>query len=69
MNSNNQTSQKSAIQKSLFKCLVLRRIKVFIDHLCKIALTINRGSFMTLVNAEFSQTFAKQTNAKFNMLY
>ena len=41
---------------------------VFIDHLRKITLTINRGSFMTLGNAEYSQTLTKQTNAKINML-
>ena len=44
------------------------KIEVFTDHLCKITLTINRGSFMTLGNKECSQTLAKQANAKFNML-
>ena len=43
--------------------LRLLRIKVFADHLHKITVTINRGSF-----TECSQTLAKQTNAKLNML-
>ena len=44
------------------------RIKVFADHLHKITLNINRGSFMALGNAECLQTLAKQTNVKVNML-
>ena len=66
-NSNNLTSWRSATCKSLF-CLRWLKIKVFIDHLHKVGLTINRGFFMTLDNAEHSQTLAKQTNAKLNML-
>ena len=40
---------------------------VFTDHLCKVTLTINRESFMTLGNAKCSQTLAKQTNGKLNI--
>ena len=46
----------------------LLRNKVFTDHLHKITLTINRGSFITLGNTKCSQTLANQTNAKVNML-
>ena len=45
----------------------LLRIKVFIvfiDHLCKINITIIRNSFQTLNNTDYSQTLAKQTNEK-----
>ena len=38
------------------------------DHLCKITLTIKKGSFVTLGNKECSQTLAEQTNARLNML-
>ena len=44
------------------------RIKVFVEQLWKITLTINRGFFMTLVNVECSQTLAMQNNANLNML-
>ena len=60
--------QKSATQKSLVQHLRILRIKVCTDNLSKITQTINRGSFMILGNTECSQTLAKQTNAKLNML-
>ena len=44
------------------------RIKVFVDQLCKISLTINRESFITLSNTEGSQILVKQINAKLNLL-
>ena len=44
------------------------RIKVFVDKLRKITLTVNRASFMTLSNTECSETLVKQINAKLNML-
>ena len=45
------------------------RIKVFVNHLHKITLTINKGSFMTLGNRECSQTLAEQANAMLSNLY
>ena len=56
-------SNNLALQKS-----TMLRIMVFTDHLRKITLTINRGSFMALGNRWCLQTLAKQTNAKLNML-
>ena len=60
MNSNNLTSKESA--------MYILRIKDFIGHLHKITLVINRESFMTLGNTEYSQNLAKQTTAKLNIL-
>ena len=59
---------KSATKKSLFLHLRLLRNKVFMGHLHKITLTINRGSFITLGNIECLQTLAEHTNAKLNIL-
>ena len=48
--------------------MYILRIKGFIGHLHKITLVINRESFMTLGNTEYSQNLAKQTTAKLNIL-
>ena len=69
MKSNKLTSQKSAMQKSLLERLRSLRIKAFIDQLYKLTHTIIRESFMTVGNAQYSQTLAQQTNAKLNVLH
>ena len=48
--------------------LRLLRIKIFTDYLCKLILTITRGSLTALGNTKCSQNLAKQANAKINML-
>ena len=44
------------------------RIKVFVDHLCKITVTVNRRLFMTLSDTDCSKTLAKQTNVRLNSM-
>ena len=52
-----------------FNSLRSLRTKVFIDHLHKVTLTINREFLMALGNADCSQNLAKQTDAKLNKVH